>query len=332
MLDFRCLVVKKRIIIKYIIALTLLTASLPAMAGAVVVRANLDSATLLMGRITRLHIEVAQEKGTVGQFTFENKDTLIGEVEIAAKLDPDTTDLKNNREQIKRDLVLQAFDSGLYVLPPVTYIVGADTFRSSTPLSLKVLPVNVDSLDNVHPIKPVAEPEYKWYDWLPATLVKYWWVLVTAIILLGAILAIIYLKKKNGSIIPKRVKKRLPPAEEAIAALQVIKSRMAMMDGKQYYTELTDVLRVYIDRRFGINAVEMTSSQIKRHLKERGETRAVDEQLDMILEIADFVKFAGLHPLPGDNEAAWQRAVDFVEATRPKPEPTVGGKEDASKS
>lgn len=314
---------------KFILWALLLAGALPAAAGNVIIKAHLDSVTLLMGRVTALHIEVAQDKGTAGRFTFEESGALLPEVEIAAKLDADTTDLKNNREQIRRDIILQAFDSGLYVLPPVAYVVGNDTFATTAPMSLKVIPVNVDSLENVHPLKPVAAPEYKWYDWMPAWAVRYGGIIAAVLVLLAAVAAIVYLKKKNGSIIPKRVKKRLPPAEEALQALNALKPRMPQLEAKQYYTELTDILRVYIDRRFDINAVEMTSSQIKRHLRDRGETRAVDEQLDMILEIADFVKFAALRPLPGDNEAAWQRAVNFVEATRPKPEP--GDKEGADK-
>ena len=74
---------------------------------------------------------------------------------------------------------------------------------------------------------------------------------------------------------------------------------------------------MYIDRRFDINAVEMTSSQIIDTLKRNDETRAVNEQLEMILEIADIVKFANARPLADDNEVAYQRAVNFVEATRP---------------
>ena len=80
---------------------------------------------------------------------------------------------------------------------------------------------------------------------------------------------------------------------------------------------MTDILRVYIDRRFHINAVEMTSSQIIDTLKKNEETKAVNEQLEMILEIADIVKFANARPLADDNEVAYQRAVNFVEATRP---------------
>ena len=78
---------------------------------------------------------------------------------------------------------------------------------------------------------------------------------------------------------------------------------------------------MYIDRRFHINAVEMTSSQIIDTLKKNDETRAVNEQLEMILEVADIVKFANARPLADDNEVAYQRAVNFVEATRPIEEP-----------
>ena len=47
------------------------------------------------------------------------------------------------------------------------------------------------------------------------------------------------------------------------------------------------------------------------------ENKAVIEQLGKILEIADFVKFAKVKPLPDDNEVAYQRAVTFVEETKP---------------
>ena len=98
--------------------------------------------------------------------------------------------------------------------------------------------------------------------------------------------------------------------------LEALKQQQLWQNGqeKEYFTGLTDILRVYIDRRFGINAVEMTSSQIVQTLKDRNETRAVNEQLTMM---ADIVKFAAVRPLADDNEMAYQRAVDFVEQTKP---------------
>ena len=121
----------------------------------------------------------------------------------------------------------------------------------------------------------------------------------------------------------KPVKKRLPPYEEAMINLQNLKAAQLWQQGKEkeYFTGLTDILRVYIDRRFGINAVEMTSTQIIDTLKKNEETKAVNEQLEMILEVADIVKFAKVRPLADDNEVAFQRAVNFVEETRPIEQP-----------
>ena len=71
----------------------------------------------------------------------------------------------------------------------------------------------------------------------------------------------------------------------------------------------------------------MTSTEIVKTLKERNETRAVNEQLTMILEMADIVKFAAVRPLADDNEMAYQRAVNFVEATRPVDEKAAASAE-----
>ncbi len=311
------------IVKRFTIILLGITTCLASLATPAVLKAHLDSATLLMGRVTVLHIDLVRDKGTTGRLNIDAVDTLTREVEVAARLDGDTSDIGNGREQIRRDIVLQSFDSGLYVLPPVAYIVGTDTTFAPDRLSLKVIPVNVDSLDNVHPLKPVAEPEYKWYDALPMWLVNYWWVILPLAALCVVIALAVYMKRKHGAFIPHVARKRLPPADEALQALHLLKRRGLWQQGqdKQYFTELTDILRVYIDRRYGINAVEMTTTEIKRTLREHGETRAVDDHLNMILEIADWVKFAGQRAMPADNESAWQRAVDFVEATRPQPEP-----------
>ena len=119
----------------------------------------------------------------------------------------------------------------------------------------------------------------------------------------------------------KRVKKRLPPYEEAVERLHMLKGMQLWQNGreKDYYTGLTDILREYIDRRFGVNAVEMTSSEIIDALKHNRETQLVNDQLSEILAVADFVKFASQRPLADDNERSFQRAVNFVNATKPQP-------------
>ena len=291
---------------------------LGGVAGNVTIKAKLDSARLLMGRTTALHLEIVQDRGTRGALALEKSDTLTSMVEIADKPKADTTALDNNREQISRDLILQAFDSGLYVLPPIAYIVGHDTVQSD-PLSLKVIPVPVDTTQDIIDIKPVEGVPFRLLDWVPDWMADYWWAWLLGLLLIAGALFYYFKWYRHGRNPLRPEKKRLPPYEEAMLNLEALKQRQLWQNGqeKEYFTGLTDILRVYIDRRFGINAVEMTSTQIVATLKERGETRAVNEQLTMILEMADIVKFAAVRPLADDNELAYQRAVNFVEETKP---------------
>lgn len=286
--------------------------------GNVTVSARLDSAVLLMGKQTALHIEVLQSADVDGSFLNERADTLTQFVEVVGRTDGDTVDLGNNRIQINRDWILQSFDSGLYVLPPMQYIVGSDTFKSSGQLTLKVVPVNVDTLSNIHSYKPVEGVPFHLLDYLPDFLVDYWWIFLLIIVIaaLGVAGYMLMTKKKELAV---QLPVLMPPYEEAMVRLEELKGRQLWQSGqeKAYYTELTDILRNYIDRRFGINAMEMTSSQIIAVLRKNKETKAVNEQLGQILEIADFVKFAKVKPLASDNEASLQRAFNFVEETKP---------------
>ena len=298
-----------------------------AWGGNVTFKAKLDSATLLMGKTTALHLEITQDKDARGFFPGEQLDTLSAMVEIAERLAADTTSLDNNRIQINRDLIIQSFDSGLWVIKPIPYVINGDTAYSNQ-LTLKVLPVDVSQMKDIHDIKPVEDVPFNLLDWLP----DYWWAwLLGLLLIVGGVWA--YRKYYKKGINPlKPSKKRLPPYEEAMINLRNLKAAQLWQQGqeKEYFTGLTDILRVYIDRRFDINAVEMTSSQIIDTLKRNEETKAVNEQLEMILEIADIVKFANARPLADDNEVAYQRAVNFVEATRPVEKPEIS-KEEAKK-
>lgn len=311
-----------------VLSVVLTLMSVAAYGNAAVVSAKLDSTVLLMGKQTALHIEILQAKNVEGAFTNESSDTICKYVEIVGRTDADTVDVGNDRVQIKRDLILQSFDSGLYVLPPIQYVVGKDTFKSQQ-LTLKVMPVNVDTLVTIHGSDKESVLMYDWrwlfiFDYLPDFIVDYWWVfLIIIVIAAGGIYVFMFRKKKGAD--PTVVVKLVPPYDEAMQRLEELKTRKLWQNGqeKEYYTILTDILRNYIDRRFGINAMEMTSSQIISILRKNKETKAVNEQLSQILEMADFVKFAKVRPLPDDNEAAYVKAVNFVAETKPLP-PQIG--------
>lgn len=318
---------------KYIMTMVALAilAVIPAK-GAVQVKARLDSVNLLMGNVTMLYLEAVQDKGKPGGFTiFRNADAAQGyvgvcgdSIELRTSFSIDTVELGSNRIQLNYKVPVQAFDSGTYRLPEFVYVSESDSARSNA-LTLNVIPVKVTADDPIAGFARVAEPENpSIFDKVPNWLADWWWlILIVALAAAGGWWA--YKRyKKEGTVLRK--KPEPTPYETALRQLKELKNKNLWEMGreKEYFTDLTDILRVYLDRRFGINAMEMTSREIMDHLY-NSDVKDKRDYVRQILSVADFVKFAKVRPLPADNIAAYENALKFVEETKPeeKPEPTT---------
>lgn len=303
------------------ISLTALLASITVSAQNPTVKLSLDSAFLLMGRTTPLHLELVTPANPEGRLLIP-KDSMYDKVEILKMLEADTTQLGNDRIEIKQDIVLQSFDSGVYRLNPIMYVIGNDTFRSNR-LVLKVFPADVDSLETIHDYADVADIDRSFIDYLPDFIVDYGLWILAVIIVLGAGGYAFYLLKRKKNPFAPAPEKPVPPYEKAIGELNRLRGEKLCENGheKEFYTRLTDILRVYLNGRFGINAMEMTSTQIRHMLNSNAEAKLSKQNMERVLETADFVKFAKVRPLPDDNIRAFNSAMQFVEDTKPKPEP-----------
>ncbi len=165
----------------------------------------------------------------------------------------------------------------------------------------------------------MAEPEGKSVlDALPDWMVDYWWIIIAILLAIVAFLWGMRRYKKEGTVLKK--KPEPTPYETAIKDLRELKAKNLWEQGmeKEYFTRLTDILRIYLARRFGINAMEMTSREIMDHLYS-SDVKDKRDYVRQILSVADFVKFAKVRPLPADNIAAYDNAVRFVEETKPAP-------------
>ena len=298
-----------------------MTAPITAEAAPATLKVSMDSAYVLMGKATPMHVQLVADKDSKGNIHIP-ADSLCGNVEILDLLDADTTDLGNGRIEVNREILLQSFDSGMYQLRPILYIDGQETIASQR-LALKVIPAMVDSLTTIHDYADVQDFKRKFVDYLPGFLVDYGlWILALVAVLVGGYFGLRrYLGRKKPENKPSAPP--IPPYEAARQALMALKSENLCEQGreKDYYTTLTDILRVYLQRRFGINAMEMTSDQIRRTLSRNEQTKYSKKYVDQVLEIADFVKFAKMRPLPDDNIRAFNSALQFVEDTKPAPEP-----------
>lgn len=292
------------------------------------VTAKLDSVNLMMGSMTTLGLEVVQDKGKPGGFPiFKNANPQLGyvgvcgdSIELRTSIKADTVELGSGRIQINYRVPLQAFDSGTFRLPQFVYVSESDSARSNA-LTLNVVPIKVTADDPIAGFAPVADPEgKKFFDFVPDWMIDFWWVILIVLLAIAVFIWAMRRYKKEGTVLKK--KPEPSPYEVAMKNLRELKSRKLWEQGqeKEYFTRLTDILRIYLDRRFGINAMEMTTREIMDRLYD-SDVKDKRDYVRQILSVADFVKFAKVRPLPADNIAAYDNAVKFVEETKPEPEP-----------
>ena len=286
-------------------------------ANNVVMYAKMDSSAIWQGEQISIKLEVVQDKDAQVELLIP-QGKLTEEIEIIKVTDGDTIDIKNNRIQIDREIIITSFDSGFYSIPPIKSVLDSDTF-STEPLSLKVVPVQVDQ-ENLDwkDRKDVGSPRCVIFDYIPS----YVWVILLILLFVGVG---IYLYRKyfrNKETHEAVVETIIIPHEKALEELYKLKEEKLWQSGQEklYYTQLIDILREYIDSRFSINAMEMTTTEILASLRANKETKLVENNMKTILEVADFVKFAKMRPLPEDNEVSMRNAIKFVELTIPQPE------------
>lgn len=295
-----------------------------AQPATVIVEAKMDSSVLWMGEQTAIHLSLTQDEGQ--QVIFPQivaPGELTKGVEVLELSEPDTTRLQNNRLLIEQKMLVTSFDSGFYYIPPFKYLLNEDTIATES-LSLKIVPVDIApeaTVADMRDIKDVVNPPFVLWDFMPTWA----WVLIVVLAVLGVIAFLLVKFFKNRKTEePLTPQQRMSPYEYAMLQLKELRESKLWQQGqeKQYYTRLVDILREYIDSRFGISAMEMTSAQIVEAMRQNKSYIEENKYLGEVLSMADFVKFAKMRPMPEDNERMMRRAVDFVELTCPKPEPS----------
>lgn len=285
---------------------------------AIIVSAAIDSTAIYIGDQTDMHLRATIES-TEQVALPRYGEILIDGIEIVERTGVDTTVLQDGRVQLNQTLTLTSFSDSLFFIPPQPFVSGEDTLWSDG-MSLNVIqPFEIDTTLAITDIKPLQRAPIWWWG------IIRWVLLAIGCILLG-IGAWYFIKwamhrKKGGELQLAEVEKR--PAEEvALEKLDKIKAEKIWQEGKvkEYHTELTDVIREYIGRRYEVKSTEKTSDETLRELKPlMGEQKELFERLRKMLSLADLVKFAKWHTTPDENESALLTAYDFVHETTAAP-------------
>ena len=311
---------------------------------AIVVSASIDSTMLMIGDQTDMHLSVTHEADEQVQWPVFGESLQDG-IEIVDRSAIDTTTLPDGRLRIHQDLKLTSFKDSLFAIRPIAVVSGDDTFRTD-PMALNVVqPFELDTTLAITDIKDIEKAPV------------YWWGIIRWILILllccGLISLGFWLWRKYDSYRKREQEETvdpelLRPADEvALEKLDEIKAQKIWKDGKvkEYQTELTDVVREYISRRFGVQSTEKTSDETLHEMEAilvkgqrddvqctKEEGKALYERLKKMLQTADLVKFAKWHTTPDENEQSLTTAYDFVRGTTPTQPSPEGGEEDAPKA
>ena len=283
--------------------------------GQVTVNASIDSLQLLIGEQAHVKIEVScPSDGQLIMPTYPNNMLMEG-IEILGQVQTDTQYLnKRSHMVVTQAYTVTSFDTAFYYIPPFEVMVDSVSYASN-PLALKVLTFDIDTtnVEAIFPIKDVVSRPITFMEILP---------LGVSVVFLAVLCFLIpYLLGRyhdNKPILRRvTVAPKLPAHQVALKEMDRIKEERSWQrdDVKQYYTELTDALRTYMEERFGFNAMEMTSDEIIAQLNEQPDKEWIDE-LRTLFQMSDLVKFAKFKPLINENDMNLINAIDFINKTK----------------
>lgn len=290
----------------------------------VVVSAQVDSTTLVLGDQTTLHLSATASEGELIQMPDLEKQ-LGSDLVVVERSKIDTLKQKDGRTTYSQDVVLTSFKDTLLYVEPLAFTANGDTIRSNSFSLNVIMPFDraaMDSTEAITDIKPVMRP-------------KIWWWGITRWILLGLLLAGLgtgayfgyqwYLKHRKEDEKPVNPELLRPCDEVALEKLDKIKEEKVWQSGehKKYFSELTFVIREYIGRRYDIRSTEKTSDETLSALKPilmESEQKEQYQKLEKMLRLADLVKFAKWQPTPDENEVSLLSAYNFVKETKPTEE------------
>jgi hypothetical protein len=292
------------------------------------VEAKLDTTSILLGDQTKLQLSArlaSKDSVTFPKFKetiSEGKILIVEQGDIKTIFDKD--DL--NSKTVSQDITITSFDAGGHAIPEMVFHTQLDSFKTQS-LVLNVQAIAVDTTKAIYDIKQPLAVSYTWIDWLRDN----WHWVILGLLLIAIIGFLIYYFKNRPKNVPVKDKPAvfIPAHILALEKLQELKSKRLWESGliKDFYSELSDILREYLEGRYHIHAMEHTTAEIFKDLKNKGIKEKQRHQLREVFVLADLVKFAKEKPIAHENENSLETAIQFVKITQETQTPEKGEKE-----
>lgn len=309
------------------IILSLLSFAAFAQSVAPKVTATVEPDSVMIGDRFTLTIDV--EKDLVQSLFFpsfqsENLEAEKGAPSLECIVDHAIDTLKRDGRKLllRKRYTLAAFDEGIYNLgrPSVLYAdknIVDTLYGTRDSLTIVVKTFKIDSTSVLCDLKPQKSMPFRFGEisgYLSVAL------LVLALAVVAIWLLARHLAKRGKSLTDLfKPEPPLPPHIVAIAALEELQNQKLWQNNKhkEYYSALSDILRTYLDGRFGVGAMEMTTDEIIDAVADIELPQKSAMDLVSVLRDADLVKFAKAMPEASENESAYSKVYYFVEETKP---------------
>lgn len=312
---------RQRKISKFILSFLVLAISYSlAQAQSIRAQAEVDSLSSLIGSPIHLTLTVEHLANMELQLPDYQMGSKLGELEILSLGERQVTPVGNyQRSTIQMEIT--SFDSG-YVYLPSQQISAKPTDGSTAILAATdsiLLRFDFPVVDTTQAFKPIKDI----YE-VPIGFADIWPWAAGGLVLVGLILGIIFLFKRlnRKEDAPVRKAPPIPAHEVAMRKLAQLESARYWQNGqaREYYFELSYILREYIEGRFKVPALESTTESILSSIGSKLKSESQQQRLRAMLQMAELAKFAKFTPTERENLDNMNLAREFVKQTQARKE------------
>ena len=273
------------------------------------VEATVDTTNIRIGEQFQLKISVA-----------ETQNVIIPKIQLKGLEVIDSTRIDTIKNSLIRRYILTGFDSGAFYIPQQQIFVKNQAFLTDS-LLVNVATIAVDTTKvKKFPIKTIKKEPYTFDDF------KIYIYLILAILAIIGFWIYWFVVRKRKETEDAPTYRTLPPYEEAILRLTELDEKLLWQNNKvkEYYSELTEIVRGYIERELKVPALEKTTDEVLEMIKDFKSADTIEtsketiDRLKDLLREADLVKFAKSKPLALEIEDDRRDAEFIIGNLKPK--------------
>ena len=279
-----------------------------------IVHARIDATQIVVGDQMRVFLE-ARNNPSTGRLQWPVIPDTVNDLEIVEKGKIDTVS-QGGFVTYRQRLLITGFDSGVFKIPPFVFPViprnGNPYTVQTDSFNILVQTVAVDTTKGFKGIKNIIYVKSTWRDYI-------WYFIGGLVLVILTVFIVLYFIKNKKSAPPKPKGPVESLQDRTLRLLSELDARQLWQKNqvKEYYIQLTDIIRNYIEERFRTPAMELTTDELLYKVQLHRELQPYHNLLSMILHTADLAKFAKAQPLPQEHTDAMEKAREFIQTSRP---------------